>query len=133
MHANANRCTHAYEHIDARSYTKKHTHTHTHTHARTRVREDTHIILPVICVYQFFLLLLKTICSVGWSCRIHWLNFCRGVRPSNECPSYDIKQSDGEVPAVLEFWEMRSTPSLLSLLGPLWHGVVAPDRALSMG
>ena len=57
-----------------------------------------------------------------------------GVRPSpNECPGYDPKQSDGEVPAVLELWGMRSTPSLPSLPGPLWPGVVAPDRALSMG
>ena len=53
--------------------------------------------------------------------------------PPNECPGYDTKQSDGEVPAVLELWRMRSTPSLSSLPGPLWPGVVAPDRALSMG
>ncbi len=44
-----------------------------------------------------------------------------------------LKQSDGEVPAMLELWGMRSTPSLPSLPGPLWPGVVAPDRALSMG
>ena len=50
-----------------------------------------------------------------------------------ECPGYDTKQSDGEVPAVLELWGMRSTPSLPSLPGPLWPGVVAPDRVLSMG
>ena len=53
--------------------------------------------------------------------------------PPNECPVYDTKQSDGEVPAVRELWGMRSTPSLPSLPGPLWLGVVAPDRALSMG
>ena len=53
--------------------------------------------------------------------------------PPNECPGYDTKESDGEVPAVLELWGMRSTPSLPSLPGPLWPGVVAPDRALSMG
>ena len=52
---------------------------------------------------------------------------------SNECPGYDTKQSNGEVPAVLELWGMRSTPSLPSLPGPLWPGAVAPDRALSMG
>ena len=46
---------------------------------------------------------------------------------------YDTKQSDGEVPAVLELWGMRSTPSLPSLPGPLWPSVVAPDWALSMG
>ena len=62
-------------------------------------------------------------------CRIHQLLFCRGVRPPpNECPGYDTKQSDGEVPAVLELWGMRSTPSLPSLPGPLWLGVVAPDK-----
>ena len=34
---------------------------------------------------------------------------------------------------MLELWEMQSTPSMPSLLVPLWPGVVAPDRALSMG
>ena len=58
----------------------------------------------------------------------------RGVRPlPNECPGHDTKQSDGEVPALLELWRMRSTPSLPSLPGSLWPGVVASDRALSMG
>ena len=52
--------------------------------------------------------------------------------PPDECPGYNTKQSDAEVPAVLELWGMRSTPSLPSLPGPLWPGVVAPDRALSM-
>ena len=56
-----------------------------------------------------------------------------GLDPPNECPGYDTKQSDGEVPAVLELWGIRSTPSLPSLPGPLWPGVVALDRALSMG
>ena len=32
-----------------------------------------------------------------------------------------------------ELWEMRSTPSLPSLPGPLWPRVVAPDRVISMG
>ena len=59
-------------------------------------------------------------CPVGWGCRIHRLLLCRGVRPPpNECPGYDTKQSDGEVPAVPELWGMRSTPSLPSLPGPL--------------
>ena len=44
-----------------------------------------------------------------------------------------VKQSDGEVPAVLELWGMQSTPLLPLLPGPLWPGVVVPDRALSMG
>ena len=67
---------------------------------------------------------------VGWCCRIHRLLLCRGVRPPppNECPGYDTKQSDGEAPVILELWGMRSTLSLLSLPGPLWPGVVAPDK-----
>ena len=59
----------------------------------------------------------------------------RGKNPSlpNECPTYDTKQSDGEVPVMLEFWAMKSTPSLPSLPGSLWPKEVAPDRILSMG
>ena len=34
---------------------------------------------------------------------------------------------------MLELKGMRSTPSLPSFPGPLWPGVVAPDRVLSMG
>ena len=48
------------------------------------------------------------------------------------CPGYDIKQSDGEAPVMLELWGMWHTPSLPLLPGPLCLGVIAPDRALSM-
>ena len=73
-------------------------------------------------------------CPVRWGCRIHWLHLCRGVRlPPYECPGYDTKQSDGEVPAILELWGMQSTPLLPSLPGPPWPGMVAPNRALSIG
>ena len=48
-------------------------------------------------------------------------------------PGYDTKQSDAEVPVMLGLWGMQSTPSSLSLPGLLWPGVVATDRALSMG
>ena len=34
---------------------------------------------------------------------------------------------------MLELWVMQSIPSLPSLSGPLWPGVIAPDRVLSMG
>ena len=49
------------------------------------------------------------------------------------CLGYDIKQSDGEASGLLGLWEMRSTPSVSSLSGPLYLGVVAPDKVLSMG
>ena len=53
--------------------------------------------------------------------------------PPNKCPGYDTKQSDDEAAVMLELWGMLSTHSLTSLRGPLWSGVVAPDRVLSMG
>ena len=73
-------------------------------------------------------------CPVGWGGRKHLLHLCRGVRPPpNECPGYDIKQSDGEVPVMLELWGIRSTSSLPSVPGPVWPGVAVLDRVLSMG
>ena len=51
----------------------------------------------------------------------------------NECPGYDTKQSDGEVPMMLGLWGMKSTPSLTLLPGLICSGGVAPDRAVSMG
>ena len=53
--------------------------------------------------------------------------------PPNESPGYDIKQSDGETPVMLGLWGMQITPSLPLFPGPLWPGVLAPDRVLSMG
>ena len=53
--------------------------------------------------------------------------------PHNESPGYNTKQSDGEASVTLELWGMRSTPSLPSFPGPLYSGVVAPDRVPSMG
>ena len=66
-------------------------------------------------------------CPVGW-----WEGGCR-IPPPNECPGYDTKHSDGEVPVILELWRMWSTPSLPLLPGPLWLRVVALDSILSMG
>ena len=42
-----------------------------------------------------------------------------GKNSPNKCPGYDTKQSDGEVPVILELWGMRSTPSLPSLKSSL--------------
>ena len=70
---------------------------------------------------------------VSRGCWIHRLLLCRGVSPSSECPRYDTKQSDGDVPVMSELWGMKSTPPLPSFPGSLWSGVVAPDSVLSMG
>ena len=71
--------------------------------------------------------------QIGRDCKIHWLHLCSEVSPPltpNEGPRYDIKASEA---STLEIWGMQSTPSLPLRPGPLWPGVVAPDRVLSMG
>ena len=71
---------------------------------------------------------------VNWSSRIHQLHLCKGVKHSSPqwMSWYDIKESDGEAPVMLELWGMWNTPLLL-LPGPLWPGVVPLERVLSMG
>ena len=87
-----------------------------------RIHNDWRLIQGPLFIYSL----------VGWGCRIQRLYLCRGVKlATKECPVYDIKLSDGKAPA-LEIWEMWSTPSLLLFPGPLWPGIVAPDRVLSM-
>ena len=56
----------------------------------------------------------SNICPVGWCCRIQ-----TAKDTLNVCPGDDTEQSDGEIPVMLGFWGMRSTPSLPLLLGPL--------------
>ena len=68
--------------------------------------------------------------SVGWGCRIHHLHHCRP--PPNVCLGYDAKPSDGKAPIIPRVWGMWSIPSLLLPPGPLWPGVLAPFRVLSM-
>ena len=50
----------------------------------------------------------------------------------NECPVFDIKPSDVEVP-VLEFWGMSITNSFPLLPSQFWPVVVASNRFLSIG
>ena len=42
----------------------------------------------------------------------------------NEYPGYETKQSDGEVPVMVELWGVHSTSSIPSLPGPLDSGPV---------
>ena len=74
-------------------------------------------------------------CIVNWGWRIYWLFLCREVSPAppNEGPGYDTRQSDDEVPVMLELLGMWSAPSLPLILDSLWIGVVEPERVLSMG
>ena len=47
--------------------------------------------------------------------------------PTNECPTYDTKQSNGEIPIMTGLWGMRSTHLLSSFPCPLWPAEVKPD------
>ena len=57
---------------------------------------------------------------VSWGCIVYWLHLGRDIRshPTNECPGYDSKPSEGEAP-VMEIWGIWSTSSLPLLPGPL--------------
>ena len=89
------------------------------------------------CLYTVFdrnICILQSPCRVNWGCSINRLLLCRRVRPHpKECSGYDTKQSDGEVPVMQKLWGIRSTPLLPSLPGPLWPGVVAPDKCPNYG
>ena len=59
---------------------------------------------------------------------IETMHLYRGVRlSSNECPEYDIKQSDGEAPIMLGYPFIDIAPT------STWLRVVAPERVLSIG
>ena len=64
---------------------------------------------------------------------VEYTNCFSADHPHNECPGYDMKQSNGKVPVMVELWGMQSTPSLPLLSGPLWPRVVVPDSVLSVG
>ena len=86
-------------------------------------------VLPMCLHACVWVIIFSLTCPVGWGCRIQRLHLCREISPPpTSVLLYDTKQSDGVVPVML-----RSTPSLPSLSGSLWPGVVAPDRVLSIG
>ena len=61
-----------------------------------------------------------------WGCRIHQLHL------SQQMFWYNIKQSDYVATVMLALWGMQSTTPLPLFPGPLWPGVVALDRVLSV-
>ena len=88
------------------------------------------VLYKPICIKN----VLSLYCPVSLGCRIHRLHLWKVLKhPTNECSGYDTKQSDREVPVMLELWEMWITSSLPSLSGPLWPGVLAPNKILSIG
>ena len=76
---------------------------------------------------------LNCISPVNCGCRKQQrLHLCRGIRPpANDCPVYDIKQSNDEVPVMLALWGMQSTLSLPTNTDPFWPGVLGTYMVLS--
>ena len=71
-------------------------------------------------------------------CRIShpgWVKLCveLSYAPNKNSFCYNTKQSDSDVLVILEFWEMRSTPSFPLLPVPLWLWVAVSDRVQSIG
>ena len=95
------------------------------------------MICPLFLVYSFFYIYEG--CSIlVWPGQLGLQNTLtaslqRGKISPMSVLDITLKKSDGEASVMLEHWGMHSTPLLLSLPGPLWPGMVAPDRALSMG
>ena len=87
-----------------------------------------------LIIWNKTVFILNTVyCSVGCGCRIHRLYLCRGVRLPNKFPRYDTKQSDDEIPVMLEFGGIRINRSLPAFPYPPYPRVVAPDGVLSVG
>ena len=78
-------------------------------------------------------LLPAFLCSC-WAKAVEYTDcfFAEGYDSPNDFPGYDTKQSDGEVPVMLELQGMQSTPSLPSLPATFWPRAVAPYRVQSM-
>ena len=56
-----------------------------------------------------------------------------GEDSPNEYPVNNTQQSNGQALVMLGLWGMRNTPLLLLIPGPLWPGVVAPNKVLYRG
>ena len=69
---------------------------------------------------------------VVWVCRIHRLHHCWWLSPRHKIPGYGTKISDGEVPVMLDLLGMTCSSLMPSLPGPIWSGVIAPVRDLSI-
>ena len=75
---------------------------------------------------------------ICWSSRMRLENTLTASLQSskpitNDSHGYDTKQSDGEVPVMLELWGIQCIPLLPLLRGPLWPRVEAFDSLLSIG
>ena len=71
--------------------------------------------------------------TIVWPIRLGLQNTPTESLQSGKTPPTSALDMTLNNPVMLKLWGMRSTPSLPSLPGPLWFGVVASDRVLYMG
>ena len=71
--------------------------------------------------------------TVDRDCRIIRMHMYGALPNRDECPRYDIKQSDSETPVMLQLRVTLNNLSLPLLPGSLWPRVIALYRILFMG
>ena len=65
-----------------------------------------------------------------WGCRILQMDLCSGIIPHR--PRIVLDMALNNLMVMLDLWRMWSTPSLPLLPSPLWPGMLAPDKILSI-
>ena len=71
--------------------------------------------------------------GVIWLCRLGQLNTPTSSLQRGKTPPENVQDlTQNNLMVILELWGMQNTPLLPLLTGPLWLGVVAPDRLLSI-
>ena len=74
--------------------------------------------IPAFAANNFFF--PSTYCLAQSAEAVEYTAFLQKCKiPPNECPGYDVKQSDSGAPVILELWGMQSIPSLPLLSAPL--------------
>ena len=74
----------------------------------------------------------ETLTRYIWPNRLGLQNTPTASLQIGKTPSISVQDMTLNNVMATEHWGMHSTSSLPSLQGPLWTGVVAPDRVLSM-
>ena len=89
----------------------------------------------ILCKFLLLISLslsLSLLAQLAWAAEYTDCIFAERENSTNKRPGYDTKQSDGKAPIMLALWKNVEYSLMPSLPGPLWLGVVAPDRVLSM-
>ena len=95
-----------------------------------RRRRDMMMMIDYLILFSFSINWLLIIIKVHSAEAVEYIDCISSEGVSD----LDMTQKPSDVETLgLELWGILSTPSLPLIPGPLWPGVVAPDRVLAMG